>query len=192
LFIFEVDMSLSSYITTAMVAWNEIYQGYPDHWVKVYGNLNSAIDICNDEGLKKELKEESDQFYDSYKKNIKYRPKFEELACKSLNLETESLICGNVISGMLCYDCAIKHISDANVYYMQLSSDPDSMNDFMMVIGNLSHAADHLIEQYDELANFIREERKNFYNSYLVNRVATYRPNFEEMTMKVMSLMETV
>lgn len=183
-------MTTCEYITTAMVAWNEIYQGYPDHWLKVYGNLNAAIEVCDNEATKSEIKKEADLFFDNYKKNIKYRPKFEQLACRAFSLETKNSMFGNVINGMLCYDCAIKHISDASVYYMQLVNNPDDIQAFMMIIGNLNHASDHLVEQHESEANYIREERKRFYMSYLVNVTETYQPNFDEMMNKVFKLAE--
>lgn len=181
-------MKLVDYITTAMVAWNEVYQGYPDHWVKVHGNLTTASELATDPELKTSIEQETKTFYDSYTKQEKYRPKFESLACQAMNLENNTNLCGNVINGMLCYDCCLKHISDAQGYFYQLQENPEDITNFMWVIGNLSHAADHLVEQYEGVANHVREERKKFYNSYIADKTNLYTPDFNELSTIVLGL----
>jgi hypothetical protein len=150
-------------ITSSMVAWNETQQGYPDHWAKVHGNLVCASEEIDDEKLKKELFAEAEHYYKMKKEGKEYRPPFEKLSCAVLNHEAcrEIIKDSDVINGMLCYNCASKHISEAKV-----SQDRGfSLENFMSVIGNLSHASNHLVEEDVELANIIRQERTLFYNS---------------------------
>jgi len=161
-------MNALEYITTAMVAWDEIWQGYPDHWIKVHGNLVEASQSTNGQ-ISNDLLCEAMKFLDSYKNHKKYRPCFEKLACNLLNkLAKKNIVQENMIlDSQLCYDCATKHLAEAQVSYNQMNKDPRA---WVLVIGNLSHAANHLVEKHPNLSNIIREMRKDFMDQLMFEK----------------------
>lgn len=157
------------YITTAMVAWDEIWQGYPDHWIKVYGNLLSASEACDDEILEERLLDEAGKFLEQFKNKKRYRPPFEDMACLMLNLDAEKTVVpsGQALDSQLCYDCAMKHLTEAHESFKEVKQNPRA---WIFIIGNMSHAANHLVERHPKLANEIRSFRKKFMDNMLVGK----------------------
>lgn len=161
------------YVSTAMVAWDEIWQGYPDHWIKVHGNLLTAYENCNNEVIEEEILEEIHKFMSGYENKKMYRPKFEKIACDLLNLSTGKNIVprGYSLDSQLCYDCAIKHLSEASESFKQIETNPKA---WIHIIGNLSHAANHLVENHPKFANEIRNIRKNFMDNLMIGKLTKF------------------
>lgn len=163
-------------ITSSMIAWNEIWQGYPDHWVKVHGDLIVLANSIDDDNLKKDILDEANHFYKMYLDGMKYRPPFEKYACLIMNLDANKEVIkkNEIINGSMCINCALKHLAEAKISFDKI----EDFNEFIKVIGNMSHASNHLVEDNEVLANYIRDERTKFYNSY-IDKIDIYEPNFE-------------
>jgi hypothetical protein len=162
-----------------MVAWDEIWQGYPDHWMKVYGNLQAACELVGNSSLADDLAVEMTKFNKSIKDKKKYRPCFEKMACDAICEEEKMCINPKeILDTQFCFDCALKHLSEASVEY----NGKDKLS-WIKVVGNMASASNHLIEKYEAIANEIRVERKKYSDSLISGKA--YRPDFENLSMKV-------
>ena len=162
-------------IAEAMAAWNEVYQGYPDHYVKVSGCLTLASELCGGR-LSEQLAEEASKFNQSVLTKTMYRPGFEQLAADAINETAGEIIVKVEMNTQLCYDCATKHLADAAVAWSEMKSGETAA--LLDVLGNLSHASNHLIEKHPDLANAIRTDRKAIWES-LIQQTPFIRPDFE-------------
>jgi hypothetical protein len=81
-----------------------------------------------------------------------------------------------------CIECAFKHVTDAKKTYSELrmgyATDPSHVGNFS---SDMSHAAQHLYEDHQDLANRLRDDRLIVLDQ-LFSDVGelTYRPPFEE------------
>jgi len=173
-----MDRRVAILIAEASTAWNEVWQGYPDHWMKVSGSLSLAAELIDDENpkLEHQLVSEASLFSSAISQLQMYRPPFEKMAAIALNLHAgrEVIRDADVIGTQLCYDCAVKHLTEAKTAWSE--SDPMS---WMDALGNLGHASNHLVERHPQLANAIREDRKRVWEG-IVGASAYLRPTFEE------------
>jgi hypothetical protein len=177
-------------ISEAQAAWNEVWQGYPDHWSKVCGTLDQARDLlaetaydayCNERKLSIELDIQSDRFRKSMQNKEMYRPPFEKLAAMALNLAAgkEVISDKSVMPTQLCYDCAVKHLADAATAWKEMEG--GNKTSVFEVLGNLSHASNHLVERHPELASDIRNERKSVWEALATPNKPFSRPNFNAL-----------
>jgi hypothetical protein len=153
-------------IASAMSAWNETFQGYPDHWAKVVGDLSLASEIC-DSDLSGKLMFESKSFNIAYSNGKQYRPPFEHLVAEAINQVAGRRVVepSDVLNTQLCYDCATKHLADAGVVWDDMEM--GDFNAFVEVLGNLSHASNHLIEKHPDVADIIRKNRKAIWEAFV-------------------------
>jgi len=168
-------------IAKAMVAWSEVWMGYPDHALKVYGNLIKASELLRNE----EIAMEARKFRAAFNEGMKYRPPFENMAWTIANGNKQVIPHNQIPDSQLCYDCAGKHLSSASVAWDQIKNgQPASWID---LIGNLAHAEEHLIEKHEELAGEIRKDRKTAWAAMLEG-TGIPRPEFEMHLLEVSNL----
>lgn len=89
-------------------------------------------------------------------------------------------------STQLCYDCAFKHISCAQIAWAEVNNGYRQADHIAKVMGNLSLAEEHLLERHKDLAENIREGRKDWWDALIQG--AIYRPPFEEWLQRIWEL----
>ena len=65
--------------------------------------------------------------------------------------------------GESCFECAFKHLSAAMVAFDEIANGHRDISHVAKLIGHLSHAEEHTVKRWPELATSIRSERRGFW-----------------------------
>jgi len=60
-----------------------------------------------------------------------------------------------------CWECAVKHVTAARIEFFEYLQDRESIRDLMWCIGDLACAEKHLISLDPDLADAVRQTRRN-------------------------------